>query len=213
VKNLTDRSAIILAGGASQRFRTDKALIELAGKPLMLHVIERIERCVDEIIVCVRSNAQTSLYTQILSDKSRIAVDPEGSPQCPLRGALTGLMNAHGKYSILLPCDTPFISSKLVDLLFDIANGVDAVIPRWPNGYIEPLQAVYWTKSALMAAEGSIKRGEYRMQSMILLLKKVRYLSTLAIREIDHKLLTFFNINTQLDLKRAETLIKMGMLK
>jgi molybdopterin-guanine dinucleotide biosynthesis protein A len=208
-----DRTAVILAGGTSQRFGNDKALIELAGKPLILHVIERIKEYVDEIIVCVRSDAQKSLYLQILSDRSKIAVDPESLPRCPLAGALTGLMNAHGKYSILLPCDTPFISSRLVDLLFNIANEVDAVIPRWPNGYIEPLQAVYGTKSALMAAEVSLKKGECRMQSMISLLKKVRYLSTLVVKEIDYKLLTFFNINTQLDLKRAEALMKGGILR
>ncbi|MEM2912718.1 MAG: molybdenum cofactor guanylyltransferase [Candidatus Bathyarchaeia archaeon] len=206
-----ERSAVILAGGASQRFGIDKALVELAGKPLILHVLERIEECVDETIVCIRSSAQISLYSQMLSGRSKIAVDPESFPSCPLTGALTGLMNAHGKCSILLPCDTPFISRRLVDLLFDIANGVDAVIPRWPNGYIEPLQAVYETKSALMAAEDALKKGEYRMQSMLSLLKRVRYLSTLVIEEIDYKLLTFFNINTQLDLKKAEALIKRGM--
>lgn len=208
-----DRTAIILAGGVSERFGADKGLVKLANKPLVLHVIERVRDLVDEVIISVKSNAQLSLYRPIISNCDKIVVDIEGFPVCPLTGALTGLMNSKGEYSILLPCDTPFISRSVVDLLFEIAVGVDAVVPRWPNGYIEPLQAVYKTSSALKSAKESLEKGEIRMQSMIFRLKRVRYLSTLVIEEIDRKMLTFFNINTPLDLKRAEALIKRGNIE
>ncbi|MBS7606801.1 molybdenum cofactor guanylyltransferase [Candidatus Bathyarchaeota archaeon] len=207
-----DRTAIILAGGSSERFGADKGLVKLANKPLILHVIERVRDLVDEVIVSVKSNAQLSLYRPLMSNCDKIVVDMEGFPACPLTGALTGLANSGGEYSILLPCDTPFISRSVIDLLFEIAVGVDAVIPRWPNGYIEPLQAVYKTSSALKSARESLERGEIRMQSMISRLRRVRYLSTLVIGEIDQKMLTFFNINTPIDLKKAEALIKRGVL-
>jgi len=207
-----DRTAIILAGGGSQRFGADKALVNLAGKPLILHVIERIEDLVDEVIVCVRRDSQISSYSQVLPKGSKLVADIQGLPECPLTGALTGLMNADGKYSIILPCDTPFISKKVASLLFEIAVGVDAVIPRWPNGYIEPLQTVYMTKSASDAAKRAINANNYRMQSMISLLKRVRYLSTMVIKEIDPKMLTFLNINTPLELKKAESLIRRGLI-
>jgi len=206
-----DKTAIVLAGGGSQRFRTEKGLANLAGKPLIMHVIGRIQNLVDEIIVCVKSNEQSLLFSSILPDDSKIVVDRRGLPACPLTGVFTGLEKAQGEYSIILPCDTPFISRKLVDLMFDIAVGVDAVIPRWPNGYLEPLQAVYRTKSALEAAGKTLKKGEKRLQDMIFLLRRVRYLSTLVIKEIDPKMLTFFNVNMPIDLRRAETIIKRKM--
>lgn len=206
-----DKTAIVLAGGGSQRFRTEKGLANLAGKPLIMHVIGRIQNLVDEIIVCVKSNEQSLLFSSILPDDSKIVVDVKGLPACPLTGVFTGLEKAQGEYSIILPCDTPFISRKLVDLMFDIAVGVDAVIPRWPNGYLEPLQAVYRTKSALEAAGKTLKKGEKRLQDMIFLLRRVRYLSTLVIKEIDPKMLTFFNVNMPIDLRRAETIIKRKM--
>jgi len=209
---VTDRTAIILAGGGSQRFGADKGLVNLAGKPLILHVIERIEDLVDEIIVCVRKDAQLPLYSQVLPKESKLVADIQGLPECPLTGALTGLMNAKGEYSIILPCDTPFASKRVISLLFEIAVGVDAVIPRWPNGYIEPLQTVYMTKSASEAAKRAINANNYRMQSMISLLKRVRYLSTIVIKEINPKMLTFLNINTPLELKRAESLIRKGLV-
>jgi molybdopterin-guanine dinucleotide biosynthesis protein A len=207
-----DRTAIILAGGSSQRLKADKGLINLAGKPLILHVIERIEDLVDEIIVCVKTDTQLSLYSQVLPKKSKLVSDIQGFPEGPLTGTLTGLMNAKGKYSLILPCDTPFISKKVASLLFDVAVGVDAAIPRWPNGYIEPLQTVYMTKPALEAARRAINDNNLKMQSMISLLKRVRYLSTIVIREIDPKMLTFLNINTPLELRRAESLIRKGLV-
>jgi molybdopterin-guanine dinucleotide biosynthesis protein A len=207
-----DRTAIILAGGSSQRLQADKGLINLAGKPLILHVIERIEDLVDEIIVCVKTDTQLSLYSQVLPKKSKLVSDIQGFPEGPLTGTLTGLMNAKGKYSLILPCDTPFISKKVASLLFDVAVGVDAAIPRWPNGYIEPLQTVYMTKPALEAARRAINDNNLKMQSMISLLKRVRYISTIVIREIDPKMLTFLNINTPLELRRAESLIRKGLV-
>jgi molybdopterin-guanine dinucleotide biosynthesis protein A len=207
-----DRTAIILAGGSSQRLKAEKGLINLAGKPLILHVIERIEDLVDEIIVCVKTDTQLSLYSQVLPKKSKLVSDIKGFPEGPLTGTLTGLMNAKGKYSLILPCDTPFISKKVASLLFDVAVGVDAAIPRWPNGYIEPLQTVYMTKPALEAARRAINDNNLKMQSMISLLKRVRYISTIVIREIDPKMLTFLNINTPLELRRAESLIRKGLV-
>lgn len=207
-----DKSAIILAGGPSKYFGHDKGLINLANEPLIIRVLNKIQDIVDEVIVCLKNDSQTPLYSQLLPEASRIIVDDKGFPECSLRGAYTGLMNARGKYSIILPCDTPFISEKLVVLLFDIAVGVNAVVPRWPNGYIEPLQAVYRTEAALDAAKRSLEAGKYGMQAMIALLKNVRYISTLAIEEIDPKMYTFMNINTPLDLRRAEALIKKGIL-
>lgn len=209
---MRDRTAIILAGGSSQRLKAEKGLINLAGKPLILHVIERIEDLVDEIIVCVKTDTQLSLYSQVLPKKSKLVSDIQGFPEGPLTGTLTGLMNAKGKYSLILPCDTPFISKKVASLLFDVAVGVDAAIPRWPNGYIEPLQTVYMTKPALEAARRAINDNNLKMQSMISLLKRVRYISTIVIREIDPKMLTFLNINTPLELRRAESLIRKGLV-
>jgi molybdopterin-guanine dinucleotide biosynthesis protein A len=209
-----NRVAIILAGGKSQRFGLDKGLVKLADKPLILHVLDRVRGLVDEVIVCLKNNSQLNHYLQILpSERERIKmiIDSGDLPQCPLTGAFTGLINAGGEYSALLPCDTPFISEQLIDLMFNIAVGVDAVIPRWPNDYIEPLQAVYRTEAALEAARETLKKGDFRMRSMISLLKRVRYISTLVVEEIDPKMYTFFNINTPVDLRRAEMLIKRGI--
>jgi len=42
------RSAVILAGGSSRRFGQNKGLLELAGMPLIFHVVDKALPVVDE---------------------------------------------------------------------------------------------------------------------------------------------------------------------
>jgi molybdopterin-guanine dinucleotide biosynthesis protein A len=201
------KSAVILAGGFSRRFGSDKALVVLAGKPLVLHVINRISKVVDEVLVVVSSKDQKNKFETILGEKANLLIDKDES-QSPLVGAITGFENAKAEYSLLLPCDTPLVSIQIVQFLLDMCTNRRAAIPRWPSGYIEPLQAVYHTKSALTAAKTALRQGKMNMQSMIDNLSGVRYVSTMVLEQMEPKLLTFFNINTPQDLKKAESILK-----
>jgi len=201
------RSAVILAGGSSRRFGQNKGLLELAGIPLVLHVVDKALPVVDEAVVVVSSDAQRRAFTCLLQDKATVVVD-KFEKQSPLVGALTGFERVRGKHSLLLPCDTPFISNRVLSLLLDLCINRNAAIPRWPNEYVEPFQAAYHTESALRAAEIALKEKKLDMQSMILPMTRVRYISTLVLRRMDPELLTFFNINTPEDLKRAEAILK-----
>lgn len=205
---LLKNSAVILAGGFSRRFGQEKGLIDLAGKPLVLHVVDRISKVVDEtVVVVVSSSVQKEKFESLLSHKANVVVDKHEA-QSPLVGASTGFESAKGVYSLLLPCDTPFISIQIARFLLDTCVNRGAVIPKWPSGYIEPLQAAYHTKLALTAAKKALEQGKLDLRSMIARLRGVRYVSTMVLRQMDQKLLTFFNINTPDDLKRAESLLK-----
>jgi len=204
-------SAVILAGGFSKRFGQDKALIELAGKPLILHVLDRTSKIVDEMVVVVSSEIQKKTFERLLGHKASVVVD-KYKVQSPLLGASTGFESAHGEYSLLLPCDTPFVSGQIMLFLLDLCINKSAVIPRWPSEYIEPLQAAYHTKSALTATKTALEEGKLDLQSMIAHLRGVRYVSTTVLQQMDAELLTFFNINTFKDLKRAESFLKQFCL-
>ena len=200
---------MVLAGGFSKRFGQDKCLIDLVGKPLVLHVVDRVSSVADEKVVVVGSNALREALSNVFKSKIRVVVDKyEG--QSPLVGALTGFESVNAEYSLLLPCDTPFVFSEVVALLLDLCVNKGAVIPRWPNGYMEPLQAVYYTKSAIEAAKKALDEGKRDLLSMINYLHGVRYVSTLVLQQLDPKLLTFFNVNTPEDLKKAESMLRKG---
>ena len=198
-----DKSAVILAGGFSNRFGQDKGLLVLAGKPLIKHVLNVLHGIVDETIIVVSSKVQAENFAKVTGSNVRIVIDADDM-QSPLIGALTGFEKACGQYSLLLPCDTPLVSRDILLLLLELRINKNAVIPRWPNGYIEPLQAVYCTKPATEAAKRILNMGKTDMRSMVDELRRVRYISTLVLQQLDPKLRTFFNVNTPLDLKKAE---------
>jgi molybdopterin-guanine dinucleotide biosynthesis protein A len=202
-----DKSAIILAGGVSSRFGQDKGLLQLANKPLIKHVLDAISTLVDEKMVVASSKVQAENYAKVLDSDVNVLIDVDDA-QSPLVGALTGFKEAHGRYALLLSCDTPFVSNDVISLLFELCINRYAVIPRWSNGYIEPLQAVYCTKPAYEAAKNALSKGKLNVQSMVDRLRSVRYVSTLVLQQLDPELRTFINVNTPLDLKKAELMFK-----
>lgn len=201
------KSAIVLAGGFSKRFGQDKGLVSLANKPLVKHVLDRISNVVDEKIVVVSSEAQAQKYLKVLGPRAEVLID-NAEVQSPLAGAMTGFGQVNGTYSLLLACDMPFVSKDIVRLLLELCPGKEAVVPRWPNCNVEPLQAAYCTKPALEAAADALKSGNLNVQAMVSRLKGVRYVSTLVLEQLDPGLETFFNVNTPLDIKKAEVKLK-----
>jgi molybdopterin-guanine dinucleotide biosynthesis protein A len=202
-----DRSAIVLAGGGSSRFGQDKGILEIANKPLIKHVMDAVSPVVDETIVVTSSQERITKYAKVVAADVRFAIDSCES-KGPLIGALTGFGSAYGKYALLLPFDTPFVSREVVSLLFELCLNKAAAIPRWPNEQIEPLHAVYQTKAALEAAKIAVGEGKLNLRAMIEKMRGVRYVSTLVIQQLDPEFRTFFNINTPLDLKKAMAMVK-----
>ncbi len=207
-----DKSAIVLAGGSSSRFGQDKGRIELAGKPLIRHVVDAVQRLVDEVIIVVNSQERLAKYAGLVPADVRFAVDVCES-NSPLVGALTGFGVAKGKYALLVAGDMPFVSRDVVSLLFDLCVGKAAVVPRWPDGQVEPLHSVYETKAALDAAKCVVDEGKLCMQDMIERLRGVRYVSTLVVQQLDPDFRTFFSVNSPVDLKKAAAMAKPKQIK
>ncbi len=200
-------AAIVLAGGTSSRFGQDKGLLKLANKPLIKHVLDVVHDLVDQQIIVVNSKAQATSYQSVLGPNIHFAVDLM-KIQSPLVGVASGLEHVKHEYTLVLSCDTPFVSRNVLLLLFDLCVGKTAVIPRWPNGYTEPLQAAYYTKPTLKAAKSCLNEGRLDMQALVSKLQRIRFISTLALRQLDLELGTFLNVNDMFDLKKAESLFK-----
>jgi len=206
------KSAVVLAGGSSSRFGQDKGLVDLSGKPLIRRVVDSVRPVVDEIIVVTCCQDRIKTYNVIVDSGVKYAIDERDS-KGPLIGALTGFGVATGEYILLVPFDTPFISQKVALLLFELCVGRSAVIPRWPNGQIEPLHAVYRTEIALKAARSAADSGRLDMRGMIERMPNVRFVSTLVIEQLDPKLESFFNVNTVVDLKKARAIAKVSKVR
>ena len=199
-------SVAILAGGKGNRFRQSKALTQVAGKPLVLHVVDASESYADEIMIVVHSAEDREELIQYVPE-AQIVIDQLSEPRCPLVGALTAFQHARNPYTQLLPCDSPVIDPMFFEIMWGMVENHNAAVPRWPNGWIEPLHSIFRTAVAKEVADQCLNKDLPRMRCLIDNIGRVIYLSTLALKRFDSKLHTFLNVNTPADLRRVESLL------
>lgn len=187
---------LILAGGSSERFGGEKAFFEIDGEPMIQHVVKTVSKLSKEIVISCRSNKEKLLR---MFPGAKILRDEYGR-----KGALTGLMSALPKidseYVALVTCDCPKISSGVIKFLFERAKNHDGAVPRWPNGYVEPLQAVYRTKGLRRAVSDAWRDGEMRLTEVLKRLRDISYVPMENIRKVDPKLESFVNVNSPEDI-------------
>jgi len=200
-----ERGVIVLAGGASKRMGRDKTLLQVKGIPMIKRVVDVALKVSNEVIVVTSSKRASKRVSKIIGGCVTIVEDEERG-WGPLMGTLTGCKRASAEYVAVVPCDAPFLNPKVLMELFKRAEGHDAAIPRWPNGYLEPLHSVYRRRAVLEVAQDLMKRGFRSMVCLIESLKDVVYVPVDELKPIDEKLLTFFNANTPRDLLIAETM-------
>jgi molybdopterin-guanine dinucleotide biosynthesis protein A len=156
---MVKRAALILAGGKARRFQTidktwqDKALADLAGKPLLIHAIQNFQGIVDEIVVCVNDEERKTKYEQILKNHAltnvKIVVDEKISKiSGPNVAIMSGLKAVQADYCFTLPCDMPFLQPKVAEYMFIQTEGFEMAVPMWPNGRLETLMMVLERQSA-----------------------------------------------------------------
>ena len=200
---MKDVGVAILAGGTSKRLGTQKALVEFRGKPLIAYVLEVAMSLSSEVIVVVSEETQIDDLRDHIGDV-KFHYDPEDSTRCALTGAITAFEFAPRKHTQLLPVDAPFVRPDVLRFLGQMAPGHGAVVPSWPNGYLEPLHAVYNSEHAYAVGLEVMEQGRRRMSDMLGGLRNVLYVSTEALKKLDSSLETFTNINSLQDLKKQE---------
>ena len=202
------RSAVILAGGGSRRLGREKARLEFDGKPLLCLTIERLRLAADEVIVVARSEEHARRLSEFIGCEEGIAFAWDSvSGFGPVAGLDAGMERAGGGLVFATACDLPFLSPKVVELLFSVAEegGCDAVVPQHPNGYVEPLHSVYARERMAAACRKAIKNGERKIRIPLAELS-IRHVPVERMQNLDAELLTFFNLNTPEDLERAKGL-------
>lgn len=205
------RSAVILAGGKSQRLGQEKAFIEFDNRPLISWEAETILSVADELIVVCRDeeHARSLEKALSLSPQHRASFTWDSLRGFgPVAGLEAGLRIAKGRFAFSTGCDLPFLNSQVIERLFELADeqeGYEAAVPVQPNGYFEPLHSVYHSAKMHQACERALEKGERRIHVPLQELVINRIPKDL-LRSIDPELLCFFNLNNDEDLLRARAL-------
>ena len=210
-----DIAFAILVGGKSTRFGSDKGLYKFQGKPLISYLLNALNEGAYDIFLIAHSHRQVQNYINNIDIKKIIAFildDNKLVPDLKLHAPLLGLYSAYKelnklgyKRTFTLSCDTPLIKYEVIKFIIEESKGYDCCIPRWNNGYIEPLLAIYPTKNAYFRSEEKLLKKEFQLTSLAENKWKIKYLSIEdSIKPFDEDLVSFININTRDDLKRLK---------
>lgn len=146
-------SGLILAGGEGRRMSgRDKGLISLSNKPLIEYAINCMASLVDDLsISCNRNQVQYAAYQlPCLADKTSSIPDSEIHFSGPMAGIASGLTHAKHDWLLVMPCDTPLMSSFVMAQLIEVVNHKSLA----DKNYLEETQAIIFSHQGLQPLHG-----------------------------------------------------------
>ena len=211
---------IILIGGKNIRFGNESAaVIEVLGKPLILHQIETLSKFDEDVFLVANSEYQINSYYKKINfprDIKFVVDDTEILEDTELRTPMLGIYSGFKELDrlgfekgFLLSGDMPLIKPKVIELMINKVKGYDCGIPRWNTGYLEPLFAIYPVNSTFKLAEKSIQERNYALNKIIDESLNINYISVEeSIKPLDQNLVSLINVNGPIDLEKVIKLYK-----
>ncbi len=185
----------VLAGGKSSRFGSNKALAIFQGRPLISLIIDPLRTVMDRVLIISNKPAEFEIFgLQVFSD---IYVN-----RGPLAGIHSALKASYSEWTIIAPCDMPFFSSFLAQILLQEKEQADAVCFSL-NGRIEPLPLLIHKDTAGFVLS-ILKAGNFGVYDLLNTCKS----KTISVENCGYPLnpKMFRNCNSAADLNRLEKL-------
>ena len=150
-------AAFILAGGKSTRMGSDKAFLELSGRPLLAHAVA-VAKAVAEDVKIVGDPNKFAAFGPIIPD-----IYPGRGP---LGGIHAVLANSVNDWNLILGVDLPFVDTKFLKYLIAEArtSGALVTVPE-AGGHLHPLCAIY-RKQFLPVAERALSAGKNKIDAL-----------------------------------------------
>lgn len=150
---------VVLCGGAGRRMGgADKALLRLAGQPLVTHLQDRLEPQVARLALSANGDAARLAFTGL-------PVLPDGAGAGPLAGILVALdwaATAGADAVVSAAVDTPFLPCDLVPRLWLAGDGGLAVARC--NGRLHPTAGL-WPISLRAALRAQLDAGQFKVMA------------------------------------------------
>ena len=187
---------VILAGGEGRRMGADKAFVPLASRPLIAHVLDRLEPQVERVLISANGDA-----ARFAGFGCRVV--PDTTPQGPLSGVLVALTiaaEAGATHLISTPVDTPFLPGDLVPQLLLAAEGSPDGLALAADATGDHPATALWPVGLAPALADFLAAGEAKVTRFTF--------AHGAARALFPDPRAFLNLNTPEDLATAEAMLK-----
>lgn len=130
-------SAVVVAAGRSQRMGFDKLLTPLAGQPLLLHTLRRLQASphVTEVVLVIRPEAEMQIKELVGSSLGQVPIRLVHGGMERQHSVMAGLraVNPDSEYVMIQDAARPFITPELVELVFNAAQDTGAAVCGAPS--------------------------------------------------------------------------------
>jgi molybdopterin-guanine dinucleotide biosynthesis protein A len=187
---IADTAGVILAGGKSSRFGSNKALALVDGKPMIACAIDILEDIFSEHLLVTNSPEEYSF--------TGWDTTPDIYPGAgPLAGIHAALAKVKSQKIFVVGCDMPFLNPEVICFICDKYNGDDIIIPETEHG-LEPLHGLYH-KNCLEPISSNLQAQQRRLHFFFKEMQTT-IIPWQEMRKLDPGQTSFRNINFQHDL-------------
>ncbi len=186
-------AAIVLAGGRSSRMGRPKPWLDFHGRPLLVHVVERLRPWVAEIVVVAAPEQELPALVEPDRPERLVVLRDDHPGEGPLPALALGLAAITTPWALALGCDAPLVRAAVVRHLAGRRAEADAVIPIWDHRP-QPLVALYRRELA-PALAALVAAGERRLHA-IATLPRVCLVAADELRPLDPGGESFRSLNT-----------------
>lgn len=192
---MTQIGGFVLAGGESARMGKPKALLELNGAPMIVHMARIVEAVCGSVIVVGSPQMFELLGLRAIAD------DFPGAG--PLGGIATALRAADRAWNLIVACDLPYLTKAWLEHLAGraVASRADAVIPMNEGG-AEPLCAMY-NKRCDERIRAALARGTRKVTDGLTDLR-VENVTPVEWKAFDSEGVLFKNMNSPAEYEEAK---------
>lgn len=180
---------IILCGGKSSRFGSDKGSYKFRNKKMIKYSIDLLKKFTNDMIIA---------GPEIVKDDTIRYVNDIFPSSGPMGGLHAGLMNSLKPFNIVLACDIPFANVSLIQKLISKKIETDIKIFQTPDNKYHPLLGVYH-KNICQDLESHLKTGHHKLTQFIFSQDH----EIIRLSENDH-LKSFVNLNYLKEAKKYE---------
>ncbi|MFH1788794.1 MAG: molybdenum cofactor guanylyltransferase [Candidatus Altiarchaeota archaeon] len=180
--------ALMLMGEATRL--PDKPFLDFHCKPLFRHGWEVLSGLFDDVLVSCTPGVEDKL--KAFNVPYVVDADEAG----PLSGIRAGFQALSSEYVFVAACDIPFLNREVIELMQGLVR-LNGLVPRHPDGMLEPLHAFYHREKTLETIQEN--QALRNPRQLIGKLDMVVF-DTELLREVDPELSSFVNVNTREEL-------------
>jgi molybdopterin-guanine dinucleotide biosynthesis protein A len=193
-------SAAILAGGRANRCGgRDKGSLLVEGRSILARQLDELSQLTSDILIVGADRVPTSSLLNLAAVRP---VQDRVPGQGPLGGLEAALTAARHDVVVVVACDMPFVTAKLLAHLLSCVGDVDAVVPRTERGY-HPLCAVY-TRRCRDAIQRRLASGQLAVRGLFEDVQ-VRFVDASEIARFGDPCRLLANVNTLADHEALQT--------